>query len=82
MFASGNARAAGYALLALCGWTAIYALRAITEERHLLLSNNGYAEYMSAGQVALHPGLDLNAASFPVGDAAEFFEFGGDSVFS
>ena len=26
-----------YALLALCGWTTIYALRAITEERHLLL---------------------------------------------
>jgi protein-S-isoprenylcysteine O-methyltransferase Ste14 len=33
-------------LLALCGWTTIYALRAITEERHLLLLDNGYAQYM------------------------------------
>ncbi len=45
-FASGDARVAGYSLLALCGWTAIYALRAITEERHLLLMDNGYAQYM------------------------------------
>jgi protein-S-isoprenylcysteine O-methyltransferase Ste14 len=44
--ASGNVRNAAYALLALCGWTTIYALRAITEERHLLLTDNGYAEYM------------------------------------
>ena len=36
-FSSGDVRAAGYSLLALCGWTTIYALRAITEERHLLL---------------------------------------------
>jgi protein-S-isoprenylcysteine O-methyltransferase Ste14 len=47
VFAGGNAKAAAYALLALCGWTAIYALRAITEERHLLLGDNGYAQYMS-----------------------------------
>ncbi|HEV7609393.1 MAG TPA: hypothetical protein VGO61_18785 [Steroidobacteraceae bacterium] len=46
VFSGGDVRAAGYALLALCGWTAIYALRAITEERHLLLANNGYAQYM------------------------------------
>jgi protein-S-isoprenylcysteine O-methyltransferase Ste14 len=45
--ASGNFRHAAYALLALCGWTTIYALRAITEERHLLLGNNGYAGYMA-----------------------------------
>ena len=37
---------AGYSLLALCGWTTIYALRAVTEERHLLLLDNGYAQYM------------------------------------
>ena len=36
-----------YALLSLAGWTTIYALRAITEERHLLLADNGYAEYMA-----------------------------------
>jgi protein-S-isoprenylcysteine O-methyltransferase Ste14 len=47
LFAAGNAKAAAYALFALCGWTAIYALRAITEERHLLLADNGYAQYMT-----------------------------------
>jgi protein-S-isoprenylcysteine O-methyltransferase Ste14 len=47
VFAAGNAKAAAYALFALCGWTAIYALRAITEERHLLLADNGYAQYMA-----------------------------------
>jgi protein-S-isoprenylcysteine O-methyltransferase Ste14 len=46
IFVSGNLRHASYAVLALCGWTTIYALRAITEERHLLLGRNGYAEYM------------------------------------
>jgi len=46
IFASGNYRYAAYALLSLCGWTAIYVLRAITEERHLLMGRNGYAEYM------------------------------------
>jgi len=57
VFASGNARAAGYALLALCGWTAIYALRAITEERHLLLADNGYAEYMTRVKWRFIPGI-------------------------
>jgi protein-S-isoprenylcysteine O-methyltransferase Ste14 len=47
VFAGGNVKAAAYALFALCGWTAIYALRAITEERHLLLADNGYAQYMA-----------------------------------
>ena len=47
IFSSGNLRHGAYALLALCGWTAIYALRAITEERHLLMGGNGYAEYMA-----------------------------------
>ncbi len=46
IFASGNLRHGAYALLSLCGWTAIYVLRAITEERHLLMGRNGYAEYM------------------------------------
>ena len=44
--AGGNYRYAAYALLSLCGWTAIYVLRALTEERHLLMGRNGYAEYM------------------------------------
>lgn len=47
--ADGNWRATGYALVALFGWTVIYALRAITEERHLLMYDNGYAHY--AGSV-------------------------------
>jgi protein-S-isoprenylcysteine O-methyltransferase Ste14 len=57
VFASGNVRNAAYALLALCGWTTIYALRAITEERHLLLSNNGYAEYMTRVKWRFIPGV-------------------------
>lgn len=32
--------------IGLIGWTAIYVLRALTEERHLLMLDNGYAEYM------------------------------------
>lgn len=36
-----------WALASVAAWTAIYALRALTEERHLLMLNNGYAEYMT-----------------------------------
>jgi len=57
VFAGGNVRYAAYALLALCGWTTIYALRAITEERHLLLSDNGYAEYMARVKWRFIPGV-------------------------
>ena len=46
-FASGDIHAAVYALFALCGWTGLYVMRAITEERHLLMAGNGYAEYMA-----------------------------------
>jgi protein-S-isoprenylcysteine O-methyltransferase Ste14 len=46
VFSSGTLRQGLYALMALGGWTLIYVLRAITEERHLLLGNNGYAQYM------------------------------------
>ena len=56
-FSSGNARVAGYSLLALGGWTAIYALRAITEERHLLLIDNGYAQYMRNVKWRFMPGV-------------------------
>jgi protein-S-isoprenylcysteine O-methyltransferase Ste14 len=47
----------GYALFALAGWTTIYALRAITEERHLLMGNNGYAEYMRRVRWRFIPGI-------------------------
>jgi protein-S-isoprenylcysteine O-methyltransferase Ste14 len=36
-----------WALTSVIAWTTIYALRALTEERHLLMLNNGYAEYMA-----------------------------------
>ncbi len=57
IFAAGNLRHGAYALLALCGWTAIYVLRAITEERHLLLGHNGYAEYMRRVRWRFIPGV-------------------------
>ncbi|HUQ09315.1 MAG TPA: hypothetical protein VM146_03295 [Steroidobacteraceae bacterium] len=57
VFADGDLRRAAYALLALCGWTTIYALRAITEERHLLMGDNGYAEYMARVRHRFIPGL-------------------------
>jgi protein-S-isoprenylcysteine O-methyltransferase Ste14 len=44
--AGSNYSGFAYSLLSLAGWTTIYALRALTEERHLLMGNNGYAEYM------------------------------------
>jgi protein-S-isoprenylcysteine O-methyltransferase Ste14 len=56
-FASGSARTASYALLAMCGWTTIYVLRAITEERHLLLLDNGYAQYMARVKWRFIPGV-------------------------
>ena len=30
----------------VAAWTVIYALRALTEERHLLMLDNGYSRYM------------------------------------
>jgi protein-S-isoprenylcysteine O-methyltransferase Ste14 len=44
-------------LLSLCGWTAIYAARALTEERHLLMSDNGYRQYMQKVRYRFIPGL-------------------------
>lgn len=46
-----------YALFALFGWTAIYILRAITEERHLLMANNGYAGYAARVRWRFIPGV-------------------------
>ena len=57
LFGSGDLRRAGYALLALGGWTLIYALRALTEERHLLLGHNGYAEYAARVRWRFIPGF-------------------------
>lgn len=56
-FASGNWKAFAYSLLALFGWTAIYVLRALTEERHLLMGNNGYAQYAQRVRWRLIPGI-------------------------
>ncbi len=57
IFASGDWRHGAYALFALTGWTTIYVLRALTEERHLLLAGNGYAEYISRVRWRFIPGL-------------------------
>jgi len=35
------------AIVSMASWTAIYVLRALTEERHLLMIDNGYAQYMN-----------------------------------
>jgi protein-S-isoprenylcysteine O-methyltransferase Ste14 len=55
--AGGDWRGFGHALFALAGWTGIYALRALTEERHLLMGNNGYAEYMTRVRWRFIPGV-------------------------
>jgi protein-S-isoprenylcysteine O-methyltransferase Ste14 len=57
LIGSGDWRRFGYALFALIAWTAIYALRAITEERHLLMGNNGYADYMQRVRWRFIPGV-------------------------
>ena len=56
-FASDDLRAALYSVFAMCGWTTIYVLRAITEERHLLMADNGYAEYMRRVRWRFIPGV-------------------------
>jgi protein-S-isoprenylcysteine O-methyltransferase Ste14 len=38
-------------------WTGVYVLRALTEERHLLLIDNGYAAYKAAVRHRFIPGL-------------------------
>lgn len=55
--AAGHWRAFAYSLIALFGWTAIYALRALTEERHLRLLDNGYAEYAQTVRWRFVPGI-------------------------
>lgn len=46
-----------YALLSLSAWSLIYALRALTEERHLLLADNGYAAYQARVRWRFIPGV-------------------------
>ena len=57
MLAIGSWRSVAYCLVALCGWTALYALRALTEERHLLMIDNGYERYMKDVRWRFVPGL-------------------------
>jgi protein-S-isoprenylcysteine O-methyltransferase Ste14 len=57
VFTTQDLRSSAYALLALIGWTTIYVLRAITEERHLLMANNGYAEYAARVRWRFIPGV-------------------------
>lgn len=57
VFTTGTASDAAYSVIALAGWSLIYALRAITEERHLLLAGNGYAEYRARVRWRFIPGL-------------------------
>jgi protein-S-isoprenylcysteine O-methyltransferase Ste14 len=54
---AGHWRAFAYSLFALLGWTTIYALRALTEERHLRLLDNGYAEYAQKVRWRFVPGI-------------------------
>ena len=44
-------------LTCLIVWTGIYIVRAFTEERHLLMLDNGYAEYMSRVRTRFVPKL-------------------------
>jgi len=57
VFATKNWQAIAYTLVALIGWTTIYALRAITEERHLLMTDNGYREYAQKVRWRFVPGV-------------------------
>jgi protein-S-isoprenylcysteine O-methyltransferase Ste14 len=54
---AGDWRALAYSLVALAGWTLIYVLRALTEERHLRLLDNGYAQYAYAVRWRFVPGI-------------------------
>ncbi|MFB0965676.1 MAG: isoprenylcysteine carboxylmethyltransferase family protein [Patescibacteria group bacterium] len=46
-----------FALASLSAWTFLYYLRAATEERHLLMADNGYAEYAKAVPYRFVPGV-------------------------
>lgn len=44
-------------LICVILWTLVYVLRALTEERHLLMIDNGYSEYKAAVRYRFIPGL-------------------------
>lgn len=46
-----------YAVMCTAGWSFLYFMRAITEEKHLLRAENGYAEYMQIVRWRFIPGL-------------------------
>ncbi len=46
-----------WAIGCVAAWTAIYVLRALTEERHLLLIPNGYAQYLQTVRYRFFPKL-------------------------
>lgn len=46
-----------WAVICLAGWTGIYVLRAITEERHMLAGNNGYLDYTRRVPYRFLPGV-------------------------
>ena len=46
-----------WAIGCVAAWTAIYVLRALTEERHLLLIPNGYAQYLQSVRYRFFPKL-------------------------
>jgi protein-S-isoprenylcysteine O-methyltransferase Ste14 len=46
-----------WVLTCVLAWTLIYVVRAITEERHLLMIDNGYAEYRQNVRFRFVPGL-------------------------
>lgn len=57
VFSNNSLKAGLYSVAAIVAWTFIYYMRAITEERHLLRANNGYAEYMKKVKWRFIPGL-------------------------
>jgi protein-S-isoprenylcysteine O-methyltransferase Ste14 len=57
VFTNSDGYSIGVFFIGLFGWTLIYVLRAITEERHLLLLDNGYAQYMEKVKWRFIPGV-------------------------
>ncbi|HYL88939.1 MAG TPA: isoprenylcysteine carboxylmethyltransferase family protein [Burkholderiales bacterium] len=46
-----------WVLACVAAWSGLYVARALTEERHLLLIPNGYAQYMQTTRYRFFPGL-------------------------
>lgn len=55
--ADSSALAAAWGVCSLAGWTGIYALRAVTEERHMLRVDTGYARYAGKVRYRFVPGV-------------------------